>query len=146
MPKKHKRKSVYFSEPIDRYLGMVGTENYSGALNTAIYRYLVLVSDFPNFTKDEWLLICNAIKFMPVGTLFYRCHTEVIAMEVNDYIKRLDQKFDINVSDLLIKIAPLSKSQAFSVLHVVETFWNCEGEPGITDLDALKKSGLKIKD
>lgn len=143
MSKNHKRRSVYFADPIERYLDMVGEENYSGSINIAIDRYLFLVSDFPLLSKEEWLLINDAMNGVWINSTFYRNPSALLAIEISDAcrIDKLDKKWGVSLTDLLIKISGLTKSQAFAVFHVLDVF---RGHKELSDEELLTKAGLKF--
>lgn len=143
MTRPHRRRSVYFTEPIMQYLRMVGEDNYSGSISAAVERYLYLVSDFPVFTRNEWLLICDALKSTLRDRYFYKHGKYAIAHEIEDacILDGYDEKWDVSKENILEKIDHLTESEAVSVLHVVDVFWK---HSELEHDEALAKSGLRF--
>ena len=146
MAKNENRKSVYFSEPIWRLLGLVGEENYSGVINQVADRYLTLMEVCrPTLSKNEWCCLCDILNGTVLDSMFIRHAGEILALELNDAIKhdQIDKKWDIDGPALLEKLSKFNKAETIAVAHVVEVFWhNCKLDRD----EAFTKAGLKFKE
>lgn len=117
------KRSVYFGEPIDRLLSLVGTDNVSGALNGAVARYLSLTDEYrPELSRAQWCAICDALNGTMLDNLWIRRGGRMIAMELEDS-PGLGEKWEIDLPALIAEMEALSTVESIAVLHVVETFW-----------------------
>ena len=138
------KRSVYFGAPIDTLLNLVGSDNVSGALNSAVNRYLAIMDDHrPKFSRAEWCAICDMLNgTMMDDEMWMRRGGRLLAMEMQDSEPDgLYEKWEIDGPALAEKLAALDTAAALSVMHVATVFW------AHSDMDtdeALALAGIKF--
>lgn len=143
MSNKDNKRSIYFGDPVQTLLARVGSDNMSGAINTAVSRYLAIMEDHrPKFTRNEWCAICAMLNGTIIDDTWQRRGGRLLALEMEDSAADgLWQTWEIDGPGLVAKLAALTTAESLAVLHVVEVFWEH------SDLDhdaALAKAGLKF--
>jgi hypothetical protein len=136
------KRSIYVGAPIAQLLELMGDDNVSGILNTAVSRYLAMVdASQPIFAEAEWLAVCDVLNGTLVDDKMWIRHSGMLmAQEMQDSAPDgVYEKWGIDGPALCKKLAALPLVQSLAVLHVVTAFWTH------TDLqagDALALAGV----
>ena len=137
------KKSVYFGAPIDELLTLTGAENVSGALNSAVARYLAIMDAHrPELSRAEWLAVCDILNGTAVDETWTLRAAKYIAIEVEEgcLVDGLALKWEIDGPALVAKLAGLNVASALAVLHVVQTFW---AHSNLPQAKALALAGVR---
>ncbi len=98
---------------------------YPESVNTALARYLLLVSTPPQFTESEWNLMrdaCNrwATSMEPPETL-----KGGLILQISDAMcdSQLGSKWRVSRPELMMKLESLTTAEAIATIHAIECFW-----------------------
>lgn len=120
-----RKKSIWLGEPILALLASRQPQdddnvNVSGAINTAVARYLEIVKrHMPAFTVEEWCAIFDALNGVWMSDSWSPTY---ICAEVHD-TAGLGQKWGIDQAALVCQLQGLTYVEAVAVADVAEQFW-----------------------
>ena len=127
-----RKKSIWIGPPLQRLIASRRSHaddavNVSGAINTAIERYLeIMRRHMPPFTCAEWCAIFDALN----GTWLTDAWSPTyIFAEVYDS-PGLAQKWHIEQAALVHRLQTLSYAESVAVADAAERFWAANSPPG----------------
>lgn len=125
MVKNVNRRSIYIGSPIQELLCLMGDENVSQVINSAVSRYIDIVRHHrPGFSLAEWGALCDGIGDIVLDTNFMRYGGQslVLEMSVARKMEGLAKKWGIDDRALIDKLCKLDMASAMAVAHVLGVF------------------------
>ena len=94
-------------------------------INTALSRYLFLVSKAPDFSQAEWDLMRDACNGWATTNEQPQTLAEGLLQKVHCSIfyGQLAAKWNVNAADLLARLDCLKPVEAIAIIHAIEKFW-----------------------